>query len=234
MIAGLRGVLLALSLLGAAVAAVAGIVQAEDPALAAAGWQEIRFDALPSDRYSAGADGSIRVESDKAASMLFRAVEADPAKTPLLRWRWRVDSPAAVTDLTRKGGDDRSLAVYVGFRWEPEKASLWERMKRAVVEAKSGPGAPGRVIAYIWGGAQPAGSLSKSPYSGDGGWNVILRDGAAPLATWLDETVDVAADYARAFGSNAPEVTWIALFADGDDTASRVSGAVAGLDFSPR
>ena len=108
--------------------------------LEAAGWRELPNPNKPENTFSAGPDGAVEVVSQDSVSTLFRPVEVDLAERPILTWRWRVDEAAPATDLSAKGQDDCSLAVYVGFPYDPEQASFFERLKRPLVD----PGRRGR------------------------------------------------------------------------------------------
>jgi hypothetical protein len=86
--------------------------------LEAAGWSHLTFRRIPPTRFKLGAGGAIEIEADRSSSILYRAIRVDPAATPRLGWRWRVDAGVRATDLARKGGDDRALAVLVGFAFD--------------------------------------------------------------------------------------------------------------------
>lgn len=196
-------------------------------------WQEERFEGKTPNRWRDGDEGLV-VETEASVSMLGRPVRADLARTPLLRWRWRVDTDTPATDLTRKGGDDRAIALYLGFPWIPEQASFKERLTRPLVELAKGADAPGRVISYVWGGDRARGSLMRSPYMGDSGALIVLRPAGTPLNVWQSEEIDIAADYRRAFGAEPPAtVTLIGLAADSDDTGSRSRAVIRDLHFAP-
>ncbi|MDX1542277.1 MAG: DUF3047 domain-containing protein, partial [Geminicoccaceae bacterium] len=181
-----------------------------------------------------GADGAIQVESERGVSLIQRPVDVDVRATPILTWRWRVDEGVPPTDLTEKGGDDRSLAIYVTFPFRPEEASFFERMKRQLVEAVAGAAAPGRVISYVFGGDGARGDLQPNPWFGEAGATVILRPASATRGEWFEERVDLAADYERVFGSPPDDPTHLAISADSDDTRSRIQAAVDGLQALPR
>ena len=199
--------------------------------LAMAGWQEFEFDGKRRNSFTGGADGSIEINTDSSASLIFLPIDIDPAQTPRLSWRWRVDENLPATDLSRRGGDDRPAAIFVFFEWDPEAASLKERMLRPLVVARKGRNAPGRLLSYTWGGVHPSGSVVRSAYFGGSGMQVILQNGDAPTGEWISENVDVAADYERIFGSPAPAIRQLAISADSDDTGGRSRAAIAELMF---
>ncbi len=199
--------------------------------LAMAGWQEFEFDGKRRNNFVGGADGSIEINTDGSASLIYLPIDVDPADTPRLSWRWRVDENLPATDLSRRGGDDRPAAIFVFFEWDPDTASLKERMMRPLVEAWKGRDAPGRLLSYTWGGDHPTGSLIKSAYFGGAGMQVILRNGSAPTGEWISENVDVAADYERIFGGPPPPIRQLAISADSDDTGGQSRASIIELMF---
>ena len=204
------------------------------PDLAAAGWRELEVKGKPANRYVGHPDGSIEVVSSSSVSRLYRPVEVDLDATPVLTWRWRVDQPVPPTDLTQKGEDDTAITLFVGFPWDPERASFTERLKRPLVETLAGEDAPGRVLAYVFGGKQRRGEAVDSPHLGAGGAMRVLRPADSPTGEWFEERVDIAQDYRESFGEEAPDPTQIAISADTDDTGSTTSGFVAALAFVGR
>ena len=97
--------------------------------------------------------------------MLHRPVKADLAATPILTWRWRVDAAPPATDLTKKGGDDRALALYIAFAFDPARAGAFERVTLVAVAKLAGKQLPGRVLTSMWGGdkASPPTSTVRNP-----------------------------------------------------------------------
>jgi hypothetical protein len=204
------------------------------PELRAAGWRELSNPNKAENDYSVGPEGAIEVVSSNSVSTLYRPVDADIRERPILTWRWRVDEAAPATDLSQKGEDDCSLAVYVGFPYEAEEASFFERLKRPLVESWVGENAPGRVLRYVFCGREQRGAVVESPYLGSAGFMRILRPTDSPTGTWFTEQVDLAADYRQAFGEEPPNPAQIAIQADTDNTQSASRAFVADLAFAPR
>ncbi|MEM9439135.1 MAG: DUF3047 domain-containing protein [Pseudomonadota bacterium] len=202
-----------------------------DQALIAGGWHEITFDGKDANRFAPDTSGGISVLSDNSVSLIQMPIDVDLSKTPLLSWRWQVAKPAPPSDLSTKGKDDRSLALYIAFPFVSEEASAFERFRRSVVEAIAGERAPGRVLTYVWGGNGERGERVRSPYFGDSGMITILRPASATAGQWFDETVNIAEDYRRVFGSSAPDPVSIAIGSDSDDTLSLVEGVIADVGF---
>ena len=72
-----------------------------------------------------------------------------------------------------------------------------------------------------------------NPYSGPDGVIYILRSGNAPTGRWFNETIDIAADFERAFDYPAPAPIYIAISADADDTESSSVALIADIRFTP-
>jgi len=193
------------------------------------GWERLDFDDLTPNKWTEEA-GALVATSQNSASMLYTSAPASAG--PVLSWRWRVDQAVPATDLTRKGGDDRSLSLTVGFAYDSANASMGERMKRVVVESVAGADAPGRIIDFIWGGNQPVGTRIESPYSGSASQMVIRRSATEPSGQWQTERVDLAALYRDLWGNAAPAVTRIAVFIDTDDTGVPGQSRIADICFS--
>jgi Protein of unknown function (DUF3047) len=202
--------------------------------LQAQGWRELASPNKAENTYSASPEGAIEVVSRNSVSTLYRPVDANLRERPTLTWRWRVEEPAPATDLSVKGEDDCSLAVYVGFPYDPDDASFLDRLKRPLVEAWGGENAPGRVLRYVFCGRHQPGEVVESPYMGSAGLLRVLRPADSPSGRWFTEQVDLAADYRLAFGEEPPDPTQIAIQADTDDTGSASRAFIADLAFAPR
>ena len=201
-----------------------------DAQLAAQGWRVLGFESKPHNRYRA-IPGGVEVESRSSVSLLYRAVAPDLARTPCLAWRWRVDRAMPPTDLSRKGGDDRPVALYVSFPYVAAEASFAQKLQRVLVELLHGEDAPGQLLVYVWGGTAAAGSVLSSPYLGKSGALIVLRAGEAPLGEWLPERIDLGRDYARVFGRAARTPSQLAIGADSDDTETASLAQVADIRF---
>jgi len=204
------------------------------PELEAEGWRELPNPNKKENVFSLTPEGAIEVVSDDSVSTLHQPVEVDIDERPILSWRWRVDEPAPATDLSVKGQDDCSLAVYVGFPFDPEQASFFERLKRPLVESWVGDDAPGRVLRYVFCGSHERGEVVESPYLGSAGVIKVLRPADSPTGVWFEEQVDLAADYREAFGEEPPDPTQLAIQADTDNTHSKSRAYIADISFVPR
>ena len=183
-------------------------------------WTEQKFALFSSNDYAATAN-AVDVQSAGTVSMLWTALAPSDWSTRRASWHWSVATSVPPTDLTQKGGDDRNLSLYFVFMPEEiaqQNQSASIRTLLSVDEA--------RVLMYVFGGNHQIGDVLPSPYLCDRGRTIIRR--AAGTGTYT-ETVDLAADYARAFGGNATALVGLALSADSDDTDSRIVARLENL-----
>lgn len=185
-----------------------------------------RFDLVRDD------DGGtvLRVQSDAAASTLAHPLDVDPARTPVLEWRWKVSAPVAGSDFRHKAGDDYAARVYVLFDYPLARLSLPDRVAIALARTLYGAELPAAALAYVWGTAQPAGSTGPNPYT-DRVRMIVVDSGAARAGQWIDVRRDVAADFRAAYGEEAPRIVGIAVSADTDNTGERVTAQFGDLRF---
>jgi hypothetical protein len=223
--------------------AAAGIVSAATrpawaeigPGLDKEGWKELTFKNKSPNSFSAVEGGAgVQVESRGTVSVLYRPLEADLTATPVLAWRWRVDSAPPPTDLTKKGGEDRALALYVAFAYDPTRAGAMEKFKRAAASVTGERPLPGRLLIYTWGGDGRSRGWFDNPYLKGFSKMKVLRGPDAPLGTWVNEQVDLVADHQEAFGYPPSRPTELSLSCDSDDTKAAAAGAIADLAFQPR
>jgi len=198
------------------------------------GWEEITFDGKTPNRYaSCGAD-CVEIATMQSVSMIGREVSVDLKAMPILHWEWKVERPVAATDLATKGRDDRAVALYVTFPYDPDTSSFAENLMRPMVELARGSDAPGRVISYVWGGFGEPGQVVESPFFGSANAMIVGRNASAEPGVWLAERVDVAADHERIFGHPPVRAAHILLSADSDDTKSDNRAFVRHIMFGAR
>ncbi len=171
-------------------------------------------------------DGSLEVRADGAVGFLYREVSA-AVPDQALTWRWRVDQAIPATDLSRRGRDDRPLAVHLWFTPLPDQGSFW-----GTIADIFGQPRPGYALTYVWGGTAARGARFDNPYLDDG-VIVVLRPGSAATGTWYEEHIDIRADFRRVFGFEPPELAYIAISADTDDLAVASIGRIADLRLRP-
>jgi hypothetical protein len=183
-------------------------------------WEEQGFLRFSSNDYAQGGS-NLQVRSDGTVSLLWRAVPEALRGATSASWGWSVAESVPATDLRRKGGDDRNLAVY--FAWTDPQTAATANPSRATALLRN-PST--RVIVYVWGDDDARGTLQNSPYL-PGMRTIVLRQAGTGQHT---ERVDLAADYARAFGGAPGVLVGMGISADSDDTDTRIRAAITAPD----
>jgi len=160
----------------------------------------------------------MEVTADNSSSVLYVKIADDPIAATRLTWEWQVIDSLPATDLSSTEGDDRILSIYVAF----SDGSMASRLKAMI-----SPLAAGKVLNYVWGGDAPLDIAH--PHFPDSGRLIVRRTVDAPLHAWLSESADLAADYARAFGTPAPGVAYIGVSGDADDLGRMSKGLLRNI-----
>lgn len=183
-------------------------------------WKTQKFSLFSSNTYGFNGN-SVTVSSDGSVSLAYRALPESYWEASSAEWSWSVQEGVPATDLRKKGGDDRNLALYFVFLPEGQAEALQGASVRKLLTNDAA-----RVLVYVWGGAHDRGAVLGSPYLGDRGRTVVLRGSGTGSAS---ETVNLTRDYANAFGGGAAALVGIAVSGDSDDTNSRIRASISGL-----
>ncbi|WP_400086706.1 DUF3047 domain-containing protein [Yoonia sp. R78084] len=184
------------------------------------GWQEQRLSLFSSNDYAFGQN--LGLVSDGSVSIAWSRVAPANWGTRGATWNWTVEQSVPPTDLSLKGGDDRNISLY--FVFVPQ--SIAPSLEGANIRALLGNDDV-RIIQYAWGGNHARGQVIPSPYGPAGqGVTVALRQAGTGS---FSESVDLAADYARAFGGEKGALIGLAVSGDSDDTNSVIRAAIGGL-----
>jgi hypothetical protein len=174
--------------------------------------------------------GAVEARADKSMALLARPLRVDLAATPILCWRWLVDAPVATADMRRKAGDDYAARVYVAFDMPDDALGAGTRMKLGLARRLYGQNVPDAALNYVWDNRNPAGTRARSPYT-DRAELIVAETGTARAGSWVGERVDIAADFARAFGGKPGRPIQLAIASDTDKTGSSARAAFADLHF---
>ena len=139
---------------------------------------------------------------DASASALVVERKTSLEQTPILEWRWRVDSIYRNIDETEKSGDDYPARIYV-------VAERWPRFR-------------GRVINYVWSSSQPEGGTWANAFASQFQM-VAVRSGEANVGQWITERRDVLADFRRLHGIAPDTVDALAIMTDCDNAGQQAT-----------
>ncbi|MCK0119103.1 DUF3047 domain-containing protein [Loktanella sp. F6476L] len=192
---------------------------AAGPVSFSSGWSEQKLSLFSNNRYSFG--NTLSMTSDGGVSIAWKRIPQSDWQSTNGRWNWTVEQSVPATDLRQKGGDDRNMSLYFVFVPDDQAAGLQNASIRQLLGNDDV-----RVLLYVWGGNHARGSQFQSPYLRGQGVNVMLRQAGTGS---YSENVNLAADYAQAFGGQPGSLVGIAVSGDSDDTDSTIRAAIGNL-----
>ena len=181
-----------------------------------------------------GAATVLRLRAEQAAGSVAHRLAADPSRTPVLSWRWKVDRVIEKADLARKDGDDYAARVYVSFDFPEERLAFTERARMKIAKLMYGTELPTAALCYVWDNRHPVGASAWNAYTSRVRM-IVLSSGAHGAGSWVTQSRDVAADYVAAFGAGpVPAITGVAVAADTDQTRETVTAWFGDLRLEAR
>lgn len=214
-----------LALAAAGIPVLAGAGAAHAAAIPFDGqWRTLDFRSIPPTDFSPQG-ARLGISAERSSSILYRAVPEAQRNATMARWSWNVTRSVPPTDLRRRGGDDRNLALYFVFMDEAAAARVGP--DTSIMRLMANRSA--RVLIYVWGGEHERRALVPNPYMGGRGMSVVLRSASTGR---FSESVDLAADFRRAFGGEPGVLAGIAVSSDSDDTGRTVEAELRDLTLS--
>lgn len=208
-----------------------------------AGWRVVTLPQQkpPITRYSAetvAGRPALRIEAKASYGNL--VFEPSSGAVPSrLSWAWRVQQPNPGSDVSTKAGDDLAAKVCVSFDLPLARVPFIERQLLRLARSRSGENLPAATLCWLWGGSAVAGQLLDNAYTRRVRY-IVLRPQDEVLDTWFEESRDVAADFKRAFGDEAPSsssppppLLALIVAGDADNTGNTSVAHVAALRWLP-
>lgn len=174
----------------------------------------------------------LRLATDKSyGTALHEFTPFVPETGTLLAWRWRLDVPMPMADLTRKDADDAPLKVCVMFDMPLEKLGFVERNRLKLAQSFSREKLPGATLCYVWDHRLPVGTQIPNAYSPRVRY-LVMDTGEKLVKSWVAHERDITADFQKAFGHEAdatPPLIAIVVGADSDNTQTNSLGYVGDI-----
>jgi hypothetical protein len=124
--------------------------------------------------------------------------------------------------MTAKQSDDYAARVYVAFKYDPARVSIWNRVKYGVIKMLYGEYPPHAGINYVWATREPVGASAWNAYT-DRVRMIVVHSGPEDVGRWVTESRNVLDDYRAAFNEEPPPIAGVAIMTDGDNTGERAT-----------
>ncbi|MEN6374423.1 MAG: DUF3047 domain-containing protein [Smithella sp.] len=196
-----------------------------------ADWEPLTFPKIKNhSKYTLVSEGEktvLKAESHASASAIVYRRTFNIYEHPRISWRWKVTQLSDRGNPKEKAGDDYPIRVYIMFQYDPARTSLSERLMYNASKVIYGKYPPHSTLNYVWTGVNVPDRFIASPYTGKA-YMVVLEKGKQRVGQWVEESVNVLADYRKAFGQDPPATAGLAVMSDTDNTGA---DAVTYLDF---
>ena len=158
-----------------------------------------------------GNNAYLQADSKDDAIQIGKKIEVDLEQYPILTWKWKVDKLCEGANEKFKKTGDSPAAIYVVFphwkKWNPT------------------------AIKYVWSASDlPVGYKTQSPYASDTKI-IILQNNLSPLGKWIEQKVNVRADYESFWGKSLKKVQLVAIMSDSDNTKKEAIAAYDDIIF---
>ncbi len=185
------------------------------------GWQQWTLSKFkrPTEYKLVKEDGRtvVRARASSSASGLVHPLNLDPARYPLLQWRWKVDELIANADNTRKNTEDSPVRLVISFAGDLGKLEFGDRLFFDQIKAFTGQQLPYATLMYIWENRVPKGEVIPNRHTSRIKM-VVAESGRDKLGAWQEQSRNVYEDFRRAFGETPGRITSIGIMTDTDNT----------------
>ena len=159
----------------------------------------------------------VRARASSSASGLVHPLDLDPARFPLLQWRWKVDQLIAKADNTRKRTEDSPVRLVISFAGDLDKLAFDDRLFFDQIEALTGQRLPYATLMYSGENRVPKGEVIPNRHTSRIKM-VVAESGRGKLGKWQEQSRNVYEDFRRAFGEPPGRITSIGIMTDTDNT----------------
>ena len=116
---------------------------------------------------------------------------------------------------------------------DPDMADWRMRARYVIAHRVYGEYPPHASLNYIWVNRRHDSRILPSPYT-ERSQLVILQEGRRQVGEWVEEEVNILADYREAFGEFPPREARIAIMSDADDTGESAVGYIEFIELHNR
>jgi len=201
------------------------------------GWKPLTFPKIPQHTtyrlVKEGGRVAVKAASQASSSGLTKEILIDPKEYPIIHWQWKVSNVLKGGNVAKKEGDDYPARIYVTFRYDGTKVSLFGKAKYETARLIYGQYPPLGAINYIWESRAPVGTTVPNPFT-DQVHMIVVESGPSKLNTWMTEERNVYEDYKRAFGAEPPMISGIAIMTDTDNTGESAEAYYGDIVFKKR
>ena len=174
----------------------------------------------------------LEARADGSASGFYRRIRIDPARHPLIEWRWRVLQSPAEVDPRVPARDDSPARVIVAFHGDMKRLDIGERFALRLYKALTGEKMPYAIIMYSWSSNAPVGTVTANDQTGKI-QTIVVENGGDRIGEWRELRRNVLEDYRRAFREEPWDVVAVGVMTDAKNTNEKARAQYGDISFRP-
>ncbi len=167
--------------------------------------------------------------ADGSASGFYQRIRIDPARHPVIEWRWRVLQTPAGLDPRVPARDDSPARVIVAFHGDITRLGIGERFTLRLYKALTGEKMPYAIIMYSWASDAPVGTITPNDQTGK--IQTIVVGGG--VGEWREFRRNVLEDYRLAFGEEPWNIVGVGVMTDASNTREKARAQYGDISFRP-
>jgi len=171
--------------------------------------------------------------ADGSASGYYRRIRIDPARQPVIDWRWRVLETPAHVDPRVPARDDSPARVIVAFHGDVARLDIGERFTLSLYKALTGEKMPYAIIMYSWASDAPVGTIVANDQTGKI-QTIVVESGSGHVGQWRELRRNVLEDYRRAFGEEPWDIVAVGVMTDARNTRAKAGAQYGDIRFRAR
>jgi len=170
--------------------------------------------------------------ADGSASGFYRRIRIDPARHPVVEWRWRVLEPLAHADPRDPSREDSPARLVISFHGDAKRLDIGERNTLRFYKALTGELLPYAMLMYIWSSDAPVGTVAPSVHT-DKIQMIVVENGGGRSGEWREFRRNVLEDYRRAFGEEPSDIVAVGVMTDASNTREKARAHYGDISFRP-
>ncbi len=168
--------------------------------------------------------------ADGSASGFYRRIRIDPARHPLIEWRWRVVQAPAEIDPRVPARDDSPARVIIAFHGDLKRLDFGEKLALRLYKALTGDKMPYAIIMYSWSNSAPAGTVVANDETKKI-QTIVVENGDGRIGEWRELRRNVLEDYRMAFGEEPWDIVGVGVMTDARNTSEKARAQYGDISF---
>ena len=171
--------------------------------------------------------------ADGSASGFYRRIRIEPARHPVIEWRWCVLQAPAEVDPRVPARDDSPARVIVAFHGDLKRLAFGEKLALHLYRALTGEKMPYAIIMYSWSNTAPVGTVVENDETRKI-QTIVVENSGGRIGEWSELRRNVLEDYRKVFGEEPWDIVGVGVMTDARNTREKARAQYGDISFRAR